>query len=134
MSFEKSLREALAWLDGQEEQGILYSAKLRLGQSQRAEARQQIGAALEEIAALRSVFELQKETQTPESLISAEMTVAWANLWDSRARKLGRYGKVAEGLSSGLDPHVTRLAEIANHLAVIFSDQGAHGKLDHDEN
>ncbi len=122
LSFEKSLRTAKAWLDGKEEYGILYRAKIDLSAARREEAQREIESALEQIAELSRVLEIEKEEADPLSMIRAEMSVAWANLWDSRSNKLARFGKVAEGLSQRLDPDIIRLADIAQRLVLVFSD------------
>jgi len=63
-----------------------------------------------------------RENTNPASLIRGEMSVSWADLHDSRTRKLGRYGKVHPELSNVLDSQVQQLAEIAQNLSAIFGE------------
>ena len=121
-SYEESLRHALEWLDGYEEDGVLYSRKLILSEKNRKQAKQEIKHALDQIAEISRLLEIPKETENPASLVRGEMTVSWADLMDSRARKLGRYGKVHPELSSTLDPQIQNLAEIAKNLSAIFGE------------
>ncbi len=121
-SYEESLRHALEWLDGYEEDGILYSRRLILSEKNRKQAKQEIRHALDQIAEISHLLDIPKETENPAFLVRGEMTVSWADLMDSRARKLGRYGKVHPELSSTLDPQIQNLAEIAKNLSAIFGE------------
>ncbi len=121
-SFEESLRHALKWLDGYEEDGVLYSRKLILSEKNRKQARQKIRHALDQIAEISRLLDIPKETENSASLVRGEMTISWADLMDSRACKLGRFGDVHPGLSSKLDPQIQNLAEIAENLSAIFGE------------
>jgi len=121
-SFEEGLRHALEWLDGYEEDGVLYSRKLILSEKNRKQAQQEIRYALDKIAKISRLLDMPKETENPASLVRGEMTVSWADLMDSRARKLGRYGKVHPELSDELDPQIEKLAETARNLSAIFGE------------
>ena len=120
--FEENLRRAQSWLDGKEEAGTLYQRKLTLPTERGKLAEQQIKAALNQIAELSRLFDLQKEIENSASQVSAEMTVSWANLLDSRAGKLARYGDVHPELPSLLDRDIQHLAEIARNLSAIFGE------------
>lgn len=124
LSFEESLHRAQAWLDGEEQRGLLYERRLTIPPKQQREAQREIRKALGLIAELSHLFELPKATENSTSLIRADMSVAWANLLDNRARKLGRYGDVHPELASALDPRIHKLAEAAQALTVIFSEDG----------
>jgi hypothetical protein len=104
LAFEKNLRQAQSWLDGAEEDGILYKAKLQLSEERRRQATGEIARALDQIGSLRQSFELEKKEENPLALIRSEMTISWANLLDSRSVRLGRYGDVSAGLTDRLDP------------------------------
>ena len=121
-SFEKNLREAQSWLDGGEEDGILYKVKVRITKERRQQVTREITEALNQIRALSQSFELEKKEENPLSLICSEMVISWANLLDSRSAKLGRYGDVSAGLAEKLDPAVINLAETALYLSKIFED------------
>jgi len=118
--FEENLRNALEWLDGREEDGILYSRKLTLSPAGREQARQYIKVALGVIEKLSLQFDLRKESNDAASMLRGELDVGWANLLDTRAKKLGRYGKVHPELLSVLDSDVQKLAEIAQQLSAII--------------
>jgi len=120
-TFEEDLRHTLDWLDGREENGILYNRRLNLPKEGREHARQGINVALGLIENLRKKFELHKETSDAASMLQGELTVSWANLHDARAKKLTRFGKVHPELESILDQDIQNLAEIALHLSTILS-------------
>jgi len=122
-SFEKNLREAQSWLEGAEEDGILYKAKLQISEEQRRQASREITEALDQIRSLSRTFELEKKEEDPLSLIRSEMVISWANLLDSRSAKLGRYGDISAGLAGKLDPAIGHLAETALYLSKIFEEQ-----------
>ena len=121
-SFEKNLREAQSWLDGAEEDGILYKAEVRISEERRRQVTQEITDALYQIGSLSASFELEKKEENPLSLIRSEMVISWANLLDSRSAKLGRYGDISAGLAEKLDPAINNLAETALYLSKIFED------------
>jgi hypothetical protein len=121
-SFEKNLREAQSWLDGAEENGILYKAKLQISKAHRQQLTGEISEALNQIGALSRKFELEKKEENPLSLIRSEMVISWANLLDSRTAKMARYGNISTGLAAMLDPAVDDLAETALYLSKIFED------------
>ena len=122
LSFEKKLREAQSWLDGNEKEGILYKAKLKISEEHRRQGAREITQALDQIRSLSRSFELEKKEEDPLSLIRSEMVISWANLLDSRSAKLGRYGDIAAGLVEKLDPALRNLAETALYLSEIFED------------
>ena len=122
VSFEKNLREAQSWLDGDEEDGILYKAKLQMSEEHRRQGARAIAEALGQIRSLSRSFEIEKKEEDPLSLIRSEMVISWANLLDSRSAKLGRYGDIGVGLAEKLDPAVSNLAETALYLSEIFED------------
>lgn len=127
-NFEISLRQALTWLDGKNENGILYRETLRLSAPKRAEMRRAIEAALAEIAATSELFALESDEQEAGGLIRSEMSVAWANLLDTRSKKLRGYGEVHPQLAKALDPHILNLSNLAMQLANLFDDADASGE------
>jgi hypothetical protein len=118
--FEENLRNALEWLDGREENGILYSRKLILSPAGREQAREYIEVALGVIEKLSLQFDLRKESSDAAPMLRGELDVGWANLLDTRAKKLGRYGKVHPELLSVLDSDIQKLAGIAQQLSAII--------------
>jgi hypothetical protein len=119
-SFEEHLRRADGWLLGREENGILYQCKLSLSDGKRKAARKQIAEALKQIADLVNKLDLQPVGEDPSGLIRGQLTVSWANLLDTRSKKLVRYGEIDPHLADVLDPSIDRLAQIAIDLARIF--------------
>ena len=120
--FEENLRHALEWLNGREENGVLYNRKLNLSQSGREQVRQKINAALGLIESLSHKFDLHKDTSDAGSMLRGELTVSWANLLDRRAKKLVRYGDVHPELASILDSDIQNLAGLALQLAAILGE------------
>ena len=120
--FEENLRHALEWLNGREENGILYSRKLNLSEENREQARREIMAALGSIEKLSLKFDLLKETGDAGSMLRGELSVNWANLLDTRAIKLVRYGDVHPKLASILNSDIQKLAGLALQLAAILGE------------
>ncbi|MCA2001756.1 MAG: hypothetical protein LDL51_07825 [Chloroflexi bacterium] len=118
--FEENLRNALEWLDGREEDGVLYSRTLILSEDGREQARRYIQDALGVIEKLSRQFDLRKESNDAASMLRGELEVSWANLLDTRSKKLGRYGKVHPELLSALDSDIQKLAEIAQRLSAVI--------------
>jgi hypothetical protein len=119
-NFEENLRQAEAWLQGAEANGILYKRKLNLSPAQWQAAQQRVAAALEQIASLAQEIGLEPEVEDASGLIRGEMSVDWTNLSDLRSRKMKRYGDINPELKSVLDPAIQRLAQLAMELASIF--------------
>ena len=122
LMFEDSLRHAQEWLEGREENGILYRRKLEMPDDRRKQANHVIKTALSLIEKLSATFELEVESQNAASMFQGELTVNWANLMDSQAGKLRRYGKVHPELGGMLDADVRNLAEIALKLSAILGE------------
>ncbi|MEW6287433.1 MAG: hypothetical protein AB1509_14515 [Chloroflexota bacterium] len=120
--FEENLRRALEWLDGREENGFLYTRKLNLPDEKKAQALGEIHTALGLIENLVHKFDLPKDASDAASLLRGELSVNWANLLDTRARKLNRYGKTHRDLSGMLDSDIQKLAEIALGLSSILGE------------
>jgi hypothetical protein len=120
--FEENLRQAQTWLEGYEENGILYQRKLTLSEENREQAWQEVNAALELIEKLSHRFSLRKETSNAASMLRGVLTIDWANLYDTRAGKLKRFGKVQPEIASLLDADIQNLAGIALHLSAILAE------------
>ncbi len=118
-AFEMHLRQADAWLQGEEERGILYRRSINRPPDQRAAARKQIAAALAQIAALVERFGLAATEDDLGTTITSQMSVDWANLCDTRSDKLRRYGEVDPRLPDLLDADIDRLALLALSLAAL---------------
>jgi len=120
--FEEDLRQADRWLDGYQAEGILYRQELHLAPLKRTRARKRIAAALDEIADLARGLGLEQQIEDPAGLIRGQMSIAWANLMDSQAGKLKRYGEVQPDVGTEIDPHIQRLAQAALELASMFEN------------
>lgn len=63
LAFEKNLREAQSRLEGDEEDGILYKAKLQISEERRRQGTREIAEALDRIMSLSRSFELEKKEE-----------------------------------------------------------------------
>jgi len=124
-ALEGHLRQADAWLQGEEEHGILYQRSLNLAPKRRAAARAKIAAALARIAVLTERFDLPVAEDNLGATIAAQMSADWTNLCDTRADKLRRYGEVDPRLAELLDADVDALAQLALSLAALQRDDPA---------
>ncbi len=121
-AFEMHLRQADAWLQGEEERGILYRRSIHLSPERRAAAREQIGAAIAQITVLTERFDLAAASDDLGATIVSQMSVDWANLCDVRSDRLRRYGEVDPELPDLLDADIDRLAQLALSLAALGRD------------
>lgn len=131
--FEDNLRQAQDWLNGQQVHGILFQRRLHIPLSQQVALQKRISAALSEIALMAEKFHLEQKFEDPASLLAGQMSIAWANLIDSQAHKLKRYGKVHPDLAQELDPHLQRLAQAAMELATLFGNNLSNPSFPDDE-
>jgi hypothetical protein len=122
LAFERRLREARDWLDGREEEGKFYRRRLSMSEDGREFARQQIEQALREVAVLGTALQVPFSNEAVNSELRGEFSVTWANLLDSRAAKLARFGDVHPKLAAELDPIIEQLAEAASLLAAVFGE------------
>lgn len=122
LMFEENLRDAQEWLDGREEHGILYHRKLEISEEKRKQVSHVIETALGLIEKLSNQFELEVENQNAASIFQGELTVNWANLIDSQAGQLKRYGKVHTDLANQLDADIKNLTRIALLLSTILGE------------
>ena len=120
--FEEGLRQAEAWLNGPDVEGILFRQRLNISKSTQSQALQQIAIALDQIRELSLMFAFDAEEQDPTRRIMGEMSVNWSNLLDSRSKKLKRYGEVHPQLAENLDHRILRLSKIASNLITLFED------------
>lgn len=121
--FEENLRQINFWLDGAEINGILYHSKLHLPADKATLAKEIVAHALNLIEMLAKEIKLEPIEEDPARQIIGQMSVSWANLVDTRSRKLKRYGEVNSGVAEALDPHIDRLARLALNLASIFESK-----------
>jgi hypothetical protein len=121
--FEESLRQGLAYLDGNETDGIWYKRRLDLPAEKQSQARKIVVEALDEIGRLAREFRLVKIEENSAGDVRAQMSQSWANLEDVKSKKLKGYGVVDARLGKALDPHIDRLAHLALALAALFENQ-----------
>jgi hypothetical protein len=74
---------------------------------------------LAEIAVIAQEFELQGSVEDAGRRVSAEMSVAWADLHDTLSPKLKRYGAVDPSLGDTLDPHLRNLIDLAQEIGRV---------------
>jgi hypothetical protein len=118
-TFEQYLRQLDRWLHGLEADGILYRYKMELPLERRALMQQKIAAGLALVEELAHTLQLEPEVIDLVGAVRGQMSESRANLIDSRAAKLRRYGEVHPGLSQPLDPVLDRLVQIAAELAQL---------------
>ncbi len=122
---EERLRQAQAWLPGVDETGWLYHRSLRLSPEQQELAARIIAMALDEIAQVSREFDLQPAQDDLAAVISAGMSLMWADLVDTRSDKMNRFGVVDPRLAQQLDPHLDRLIEMVLVLSSLVRGKSA---------
>lgn len=120
MMFEESLYRTQEWLQGRVEKGILYRRELAVSDDKREQAVQAIRAALSLIQNLAESFDLESQSEDASAIIKGELSESWANLLDTQAGKLRRYGAVHPDLAGRLDSQLQNLAGIALQLSAIL--------------
>ena len=80
---------------------------------------QKIAAGLALVEELAQTLQLEPEIIDLVGSVRGQMSESWANLIDSRAAKLRRYGEVDPGLAQPLDPALDRLVRIAAELSQL---------------
>ncbi|MBN2117458.1 MAG: hypothetical protein JW730_12855 [Anaerolineales bacterium] len=122
LTFEENLRQVQEWLDGRAENGILYRRELTISAEKRKQASQAIRTALNLVEKLRNVFGLETVYESAASMLQGDLAINWANLIDTQAGKLRRYGKVHPELAGILDSDIQNLAGIALKLSSILGE------------
>lgn len=128
--FEENLRQADAWLQSEENAGILYRHSLRLSPESKGVARHVIEAALNEIAELAHEFGLKPVEKDLTATVIATMSTDWVHLCDAHSDTLVQYGAVDPRLAQTLDPRLDRLAEMALLLAAAVRGRQAEEQPD----
>jgi hypothetical protein len=118
-TFEQYLRQVDRWLQGLEADGILYKYRMDLPPERRVLMQQKIAAGLALVEELAQTLQLEPEVIDLTGSVRGQMSESWANLIDSRAVKLRRYGEVDPGLAQPLDPTLNRLIQIAADLSQL---------------
>jgi hypothetical protein len=113
---EENLRQAYQWLNTPEFEGILFRRGTSLTEEQRTKILEEIAEGLDLIAQMAGYFDLQPIDEDLGAAIRGQMSADWANLMDTRAKKLARFGKVEPRLAQVLDPGIERLALLAIRL------------------
>ncbi len=121
LMFEDSLRHAQAWLDGHEENGILYRRKFDGSHANKKQARKVIATALKIIEKLARNFELEVEVQSASAMMRGELVISWENLMNTQAGKLRGYGEVHPQLANLLDADIRNLAEMSLRLSELLN-------------
>jgi len=120
--FEKSLRNALSILDGEDASGFLFTRRIDISEEKRGKAREMINFALDQIREMKELFAFHAEEQDLARQIAGDMSISWESLMDIRAKKLKRYGEVHPQLAEILDPQVKSLSSAALKIAALFEE------------
>ncbi len=123
-SFEDSLGYCLSWL-GSWGMGSGNNAGRPVSEAERQRALELVSLARQEMTLFAQRMGLAGRGDNPLVTLHAQMTIARANLWDNRSKKLARFGRLGRGnaaLAEALDPSMTRLANLAGELAEIFAE------------
>ena len=123
--FEEHLRQAVHWLDGYSEEGLLYRRKLDLPRDNQEKARRKIEEALIIISDLVDQLDLLTEVENPARIIGGNMSLDWANLCDIQALKLLGSGDVHPDLAVILDQPVDQLVNCALTIQKIFTGKNS---------
>jgi len=120
-TFEQYLRQLDRWLQGLEEDGILFKYKMDLSPEKRSLMGQKIASGLAWIDELAQTLQFEPEVIDLSTSVRGRMNESWANLIDTHAARLRRYGEVDPGLAQPLDPVLGRLVQIAADLSQLAS-------------
>lgn len=92
--------------------GILYDTKCNMDEGVKREIFKRALLIKDRIKALSERFDLEKKLRDPAKEIFGKMSSCWCILEDAKARKLKRYGVVANELEDILDPHLNGIIDL----------------------
>lgn len=113
---EVSLHKIEKWLDEGEEQGILYLRTLRLTPEVKKDIHLKIKQAYKTIEAIMGEYGLRRREEGLAEYIISMMSVSWANLEDSKARNMKKYGEIDETMGKKLDEDLEPLIHIVRFI------------------
>ena len=92
--------------------GILYDVKCNMAEGVKGEIFKRVLLIKDKIKALAKRFALEKELREPAKEIFGKLSSCWSILEDAKARKLQRYGIVANELEDVLDPYLNGIIDL----------------------
>ena len=92
--------------------GILYNVKCSMDEEVKGEISKRVLLVRNRIKALSKRFDLEKELRDPAKEIFGKMSSCWCILEDAKAKKLKRYGVIADGLEDVLDLHLNGIIDL----------------------
>ena len=118
--FEEALHQIERWLEKGEESGILYIRTLHLKPETKKLVRQQVNKALEKINELALKYRLERREEDLTMSILSQISISWADLSDTRSRRLKGYGDIGSVISEEIDEDIDSLSEISMKLFKII--------------
>ncbi len=85
---------------------------------------QKVGIIREEIRGMMEEFALNKRTRRTGGDIIGKLSCVWEVLEGTKARHLGGYGTVAEGLAELLDPRLDSIIVLVDEIRNLVSGRG----------
>ena len=111
--FEEALHQIERWLEKGEESGILYVRTSHLKPETKKLVRQQINKALEKINELALKYGLERHEEDLTMSILSLISISWADLTDTRSRRLKGYGNIGADISEEIDEDIESISGIA---------------------
>lgn len=109
---EENIRYVEQVFNNDDYNGILYYTKCNMDEGVKREIFKRTLLIKDRIKALSERFDLEKELRDPAKEIFGKMSSCWCILEDAKARKLKRYGVVANELEDILDPHLNGIIDL----------------------
>ncbi len=100
--------------------GILYDIKCNIDEVTKGELFKRVSLIKDQIKALSKRFDLEKELREPAKEIFGKLSSCWSILEDVKARKLQRYGIVANELEDALDPYLNGIIDLMFDIERVF--------------
>jgi hypothetical protein len=117
---EKSLRDIEKILNENDHSGVLYTFSNNIPVTAKEKVSLLISKAYGKIRNVAERFNLEKEFKNANREAFAKLPHCWEMLEDTKAKKLKRYGDVAEGLEEVLDPQIKAIIDLITEMENIL--------------
>lgn len=121
-SIEESLRKTEVWLSRTEESGLLLRRSYCLSPQGRAAVREEVGAALQQIAELVEVLELRPQQQDVGQTLASDLSMDRIHLSECYSSDLRGFGAVDPELAEVLDSRLEGLSQRVRTLEYFLRD------------
>lgn len=118
--FEEALHRIERWLEEGEESGILYTRRLKLESATKKMIRKEVENSLSTIKSLAQKYGLERREESLNGHILGQLSICWADLFDTKSKRLKGYGKIDPAVVEEIDRDIESLSEKAMQIINII--------------